>query len=126
MRAGSWYVIERDLPGTREIRHVEDVDVASRAHANLRRTGLLAHECITSAAHGVVQPPDIVRVAADCRHRSEDHRRARRTTVTAAADVPDLDPRVPQRDEQQSVAQKGIVDKGRRVRNGLHEDLPRI
>src|SRR5204862_297802 len=83
----------------REVGDVEDVDVARRADADLRRTGFLADESITRAAHGVVQPPDVVSVATDGRDAAQYHRRRRRAAMPTATEVPDLDPRVPDRDE---------------------------
>ena len=46
--------------------------------------------------------------------------------MACAADVPDLDAGIPQRDEKNSVPEKGVMHKGRGRRNGFHKDLLRI
>src|SRR3954452_24684227 len=109
MGAGTVEMIERDLARCREIADIDDVDVTARRDADSARSFLADEGEPLVTGDSVVEPPDVVHLAAGGEHVTERNRIGDRAG-TGAPDVPDLHARVPQRSKEDAVAHEYVMD----------------
>src|SRR5689334_24877171 len=108
MRTGPIDVVKGNFVGLREVADIYYVDIASRIGANVARA-FLSDKGESLCAAGVLVPPDVVSLTTERRQRAQRDRIRWCSASAPTADVPDLDPIIPERGEQNPIAHESVM-----------------